>query len=75
MPRWVKWPAIVIAAVVLLFLVLKLTGHGGEHRPGRHMSGGGASISGVTQEYAPPTEHARATEGTGSHGPSRWSLR
>ncbi|MBT2370281.1 hypothetical protein J7E88_34670 [Streptomyces sp. ISL-10] len=68
MPRWVKWPAIIIGIVVLLFVVLKLTGHGGEHGPGRHLSAG-AALSGVTQEYA------RFADGVGSHDPSRWSLR
>lgn len=39
MPRWVKLAAIVAGILVLLFVVLKLTGIGGEHGPGRHMSG------------------------------------
>jgi hypothetical protein len=36
MPRWVKWPAIVIAVLILLFVVLQLLGIGGKHGPGRH---------------------------------------
>ncbi len=39
MPRWVKVSAIVVGVLLLLFLVLKLTGIGGEHGPGRHLSG------------------------------------
>ncbi len=39
MPRWVKVSAIVVVVLVLLFLILKLTGIGGEHGPGRHLSG------------------------------------
>ena len=39
MPRWVKVAAIVVGLLVLLFVVLQLTGIGGEHGPGRHMSG------------------------------------
>ena len=36
MPRWVKVSLIVVAALLLLFLVLKLTGLAGQHGPGRH---------------------------------------
>jgi hypothetical protein len=39
MPRWVKIAAIIVGLLVLLFVVLQLTGVGGEHGPGRHMSG------------------------------------
>jgi hypothetical protein len=39
MPRWVKVAAITVGLLVLLFVVLQLTGVGGEHGPGRHMSG------------------------------------
>ena len=39
MPRWVKVAAIVVGVLFLLFVVLQLTGIGGEHGPGRHMSG------------------------------------
>jgi hypothetical protein len=38
MPRWVKIAGIVVLALVLLFLVLELTGVGGDHGPGRHLS-------------------------------------
>ena len=39
MPRWVKVAALIVGVLVLLFVVLQLTGIGGEHGPGRHMSG------------------------------------
>ena len=42
-PRWVKMIGIVVAVVVLLVAVAKLTGIGGEHGPGRHVSGGPGS--------------------------------
>jgi hypothetical protein len=40
MPRWVKVIAIIIGILVVLFVVLQLTGIGGRHGPGRHMSAG-----------------------------------
>lgn len=40
MPRWVKVAGTIAIILVLLFVILKLTGIGGEHRPGRHLSGG-----------------------------------
>ena len=39
MPRWVKVSLIIGLALVLLFLVGKVTGLGGEHGPGRHGAG------------------------------------
>ena len=36
MPRWVKVSIAIAVALVALFVVLKLTGAGGEHGPGRH---------------------------------------
>lgn len=39
MPRWVRVAAIVVGLLILLFVVLQLTGIGGEHGPGRHMLG------------------------------------
>jgi len=57
MPRWVKVSLIIVAALVLAFVILRLTGVGGEHGPGRHMGPGGAggptSSSNVT-EHRPP---------------------
>jgi hypothetical protein len=35
-PRWVKVAGIVVLVLVLVFVVLKLTGLGGSHGPGRH---------------------------------------
>lgn len=37
-PRWVKILFTVAIVLILLFVVLKLTGIGGEHGPGRHLS-------------------------------------
>jgi hypothetical protein len=39
-PRWVKVFALVILLVVVLFVVVRLTGLGGEHGPRRHASSG-----------------------------------
>lgn len=35
-PRWVKVSGIIIIILVLLFIILKFTGIGGDHGPGRH---------------------------------------
>lgn len=35
-PRWVKVVAVIAAALLVLFLVLQVTGKGGDHGPGRH---------------------------------------
>jgi hypothetical protein len=40
-PRWVKVFAILVLVLVLLFVILKVTGLGGEHGPGRHTGDGG----------------------------------
>jgi hypothetical protein len=40
MPRWVKVTAIIIGILVVLFIVVLLTGIGGQHGPGRHRSTG-----------------------------------
>ncbi|HEX6686861.1 MAG TPA: hypothetical protein VF062_29110 [Candidatus Limnocylindrales bacterium] len=34
MPGWVKWPGIMLAALIVVFLVLRLFGV--EHGPGMH---------------------------------------
>jgi hypothetical protein len=41
MPRWLKWPTIIILALVLLFVILQLTGVGGgmDHGPGAPAGG------------------------------------
>lgn len=53
MPRWVKVPAIVLGILVLIFVILQLTGVGGDHGPGRHLPGGDSSPAGVTIEQTP----------------------
>jgi hypothetical protein len=40
-PRWVKVFGLAIIVLVLLAVIIIFTGVGGEHGPGRHMSGGG----------------------------------
>lgn len=35
-PRWVKLGALVVGILILLLVVLKLIGLGGEHGPSRH---------------------------------------
>ena len=42
-PRWAKVLAVVIAAVVLAFVLVWLTGLGGDHGPRRHASSGAAA--------------------------------
>jgi hypothetical protein len=54
MPRWVKIAAIIVGILVLLFVVLRLTGVGGEHGPGRHTGGADTPPASVTEEHAPP---------------------
>lgn len=41
MPRWVKVSAIIAGILLLFVVVIKFTGVGGEHGPGRHS---GASV-------------------------------
>lgn len=53
-PRWVRWPGIIIGILVLLFVVLQLTGIGGEHGPGRHAPGGDTPPASVTGVHTPP---------------------
>ena len=36
-PRWVKISLMIVLGLLLLFAVLKLTGAGGQHGPGRHI--------------------------------------
>jgi hypothetical protein len=56
-PRWVKMVGIIVIVLVLLFVILKLTGIGGEHGPGRHIPGG-EPIEQIEQEtpgvHTPP---------------------
>ena len=44
-PRWVKVSGAIVLALILLFVVLRLTGLGGDHGPGRHMSQGAESVA------------------------------
>jgi hypothetical protein len=37
-PRWVKVSGIIVIILVLLLAILKITGIGGNHGPGRHIS-------------------------------------
>ena len=48
MPRWVKISLIAVAVLIAAFLILKATGVGGEHGPGRH------APSGETGHRPPP---------------------
>jgi hypothetical protein len=38
-PRWVKVSGLIAAILVALLLVMVVTGTGGPHGPGRHLSG------------------------------------
>lgn len=53
MPRWVKVSGIVVGALVLLFVVLQLTGVGGEHGPAMHGPGARASEGGHEGDTPP----------------------
>ena len=53
MPRWVKVTAMVVGLLVLLFVIGQVTGVGGEHGPGRHLSGPAAPVGGPTVEDLP----------------------
>lgn len=57
MPRWVKVSGIVVGALVLLFVVLQLTGVGGEHGPAMHGPGARAS-EGDHEGDTPPIDGA-----------------
>lgn len=37
MPRWVKISLVIVGALIALFVILNLTGRGGQHGPGRHV--------------------------------------
>ena len=52
MPRWVKIAAVIVGALILLFVILQLTGFAGEHGPGRHM--GSAPQPALVDGWAPP---------------------
>lgn len=50
-PRWVKIFGIIAIVLVLLFVIIQLTGIGGDHGPGRHISSGGPGL------YTQPSEN------------------
>ena len=59
MPRWVKISLIIALVLVLLFVVAKITGAGGDHGPGRH-GRGDATPSTVAEGggHTPPVDHS-----------------
>ena len=61
MPKWVKVSLGVALALVLLLVVARLTGLGGDHGPGRHGGGGRTPPTVVTEqgEHRAPVVHAR----------------
>lgn len=50
MPRWVKLSALLVAILLLLVVIAKLVGVGGDHSPGRHT---GTGIGSPTSPTAP----------------------
>jgi hypothetical protein len=57
-PRWVKVSGIIVLTLVLLFFILKLTGIGGNHGPGRHIPGGEQTEKSVPDDQT-PTENQK----------------
>ncbi|GAA1439298.1 hypothetical protein [Nocardiopsis tropica] len=61
-PRWVKVSVIIVGVLILLAVILKLTGLGGEHGPDRHTGAGDTPSTSVTQAQASsaddPDDHA-----------------
>jgi hypothetical protein len=47
-PRWVKVSGTIALLLVVLFVILKLTGLGGEHGPGRHSPAVGSETTSDT---------------------------
>lgn len=58
-PRWVKASAIIVGVLILVVLILKFTGVGGDHGPGRHGGAGAAFSAGIVAVVAFPGEVAR----------------
>lgn len=56
-PRWVKVSGIIVIILVLLFFILKLTGVGGNHGPGRHIQTGSDIVG-----HAPAIEQAEVQQ-------------
>ncbi|QGQ44469.1 hypothetical protein [Metabacillus sediminilitoris] len=50
-PRWVKVFFIIAIVLILLFVIMKITGIGGDHGPGRHFSSYGSSNYFSTVEH------------------------
>jgi hypothetical protein len=53
-PRWLKISGVVVGVLVLLFVILQLTGVGGQHGPGRHLPGGDTPPASVTGVHTAP---------------------
>ena len=53
-PRWVKVSALFALVVVALFVILLVTGRGGEHGPGRHGSAPDGAPATQTDRTGPP---------------------
>ena len=53
MPRWVKLTGIIVGVLIVLILLLRLAGVGGEHGPGRHMSGAEAPSASLVAAHVP----------------------
>lgn len=53
-PLWVKVFGIIALVLVLLFVILQLTGLGGQHGPGRHIPSGETGNQTLPAEHRPP---------------------
>lgn len=62
-PRWVKVSGIIVLTLILLFSILKLTGIGGNHGPGRHIPGGKTTEASVLDHNGKEGIH----DGDGRH--------
>jgi hypothetical protein len=72
-PRWVKVSAAIVLVLVLVFVVLKVTGLGGEHGPGRHTGGGETPPASVREADGAGGDTSpagvREADGAGGHTP------
>lgn len=59
-PRWVKVFGLVLLLLVLLFVILRLTGVGGQHEPSRHGDSG---------ETTPAAETVGGSPNSGTESP------
>jgi hypothetical protein len=62
-PRWVKVFGVVILVLVLLFVVLRVSGVGGQHGPARHTLGGDTSGANTPPSGVTTAAHARPPPG------------